>query len=66
MFIVVPLKGMSRSNEGMARMDDVLANETEEALSQFDFLGSDANEGAGEARTQGDGTEWGESYVSFD
>ncbi|XP_014666456.1 PREDICTED: striatin-3-like isoform X2 [Priapulus caudatus] len=52
-------KGMTRSNEGMARMDDVLANETEEALSQFDFLGSDGADGAGEARTQGDGTEWG-------
>ncbi|XP_014666471.1 PREDICTED: striatin-3-like isoform X4 [Priapulus caudatus] len=51
-------KGMTRSNEGMARMDDVLANETEEALSQFDFLGSDGADGAGEARTQGDGTEW--------
>ncbi|XP_014666463.1 PREDICTED: striatin-3-like isoform X3 [Priapulus caudatus] len=57
-------KGMTRSNEGMARMDDVLANETEEALSQFDFLGSDGADGAGEARTQGDGTEWEKSELA--
>ena len=47
-----------QGNEGMAGMEDVLVDdpETEEALAEFDFLVSD--DGAGEARTMGDGTEW--------
>lgn len=44
--------------DGMMGMDDMLA-ETEEVLSEFDFLGPDSGEGAGEARSQ-DGSEWGE------
>uniref|UniRef100_A0A665U5X5 Striatin, calmodulin binding protein 3 n=1 Tax=Echeneis naucrates TaxID=173247 RepID=A0A665U5X5_ECHNA len=45
-------------NEGLASEDDA---DTEEALKEFDFLvtGEDG-EGAGEARSSGDGTEWGE------
>lgn len=44
----------------MAGMDEMLADpETEEALAEFDFLVSETGEGAGEARSQGDGTEWG-------
>lgn len=46
-------------NESMAGMEDVLADpETEEVLAEFDFLVSESGEGAGEARSQGDGTEW--------
>ncbi|XP_023257569.1 striatin-3-like, partial [Seriola lalandi dorsalis] len=43
-------------NEGLASEDDA---DTEEALKEFDFLvtGEDG-EGAGEARSSGDGTEW--------
>ncbi len=41
----------------MAGMDVLADPETEEALAEFDFLVSD--QGAGEARSQGDGTEWG-------
>ncbi|XP_029650819.1 striatin isoform X6 [Octopus sinensis] len=53
-------KFKSIGNESMAGMEDVLANpETEEALAEFDFLVSESGEGAGEARSQGDGTEWG-------
>lgn len=33
--------------------------DTEEALKEFDFL-VNAEDGAGEARSSGDGTEWGE------
>eukprot|EP00106_Octopus_bimaculoides_P021342 XP_014788784.1 PREDICTED: striatin-3-like isoform X6 [Octopus bimaculoides] len=52
-------KFKSIGNESMAGMEDVLANpETEEALAEFDFLVSESGEGAGEARSQGDGTEW--------
>ena len=41
-------------------VEDVMADaETEEALAEFDFLVSESGEGAGEARSQGDGTEWG-------
>ena len=42
-------------------IDDVMTAdpETEEALAEFDFLVSESGEGAGEARSQGDGTEWG-------
>ncbi|KAK2181776.1 hypothetical protein NP493_382g02052 [Ridgeia piscesae] len=44
-------------NESM--VEDVMADaETEEALAEFDFLVSESGEGAGEARSQGDGTEW--------
>ncbi|XP_029349905.1 striatin-3 [Echeneis naucrates] len=45
-------------NEGLASEDDA---DTEEALKEFDFLvtGEDG-EGAGEARSSGDGTEWAE------
>ncbi|KAL5009242.1 hypothetical protein ScPMuIL_014823 [Solemya velum] len=49
----------SVANEGMAGIDDVLADpETQEALSEFDFLVSESGEGAGEARSHGDGPEW--------
>ncbi|GAB1608074.1 striatin-3-like isoform X5 [Argonauta hians] len=52
-------KFKSIGNESMAGMEDVLANpETDEALAEFDFLVSESGEGAGEARSQGDGTEW--------
>ena len=44
----------------MAGMEEALADpETEEALAEFDFLVSESGEGAGEARSSGDGTEWG-------
>ncbi|XP_067682536.1 striatin-3-like isoform X3 [Haliotis asinina] len=46
-------------NESMAGIEDVMADpETEEALAEFDFLVSESGEGAGEARSHGDGTEW--------
>lgn len=42
----------------MASEDDA---DTEEALKEFDFLvTAEDGEGAGEARSSGDGTEWGE------
>lgn len=47
-------------NEGLASEipDDA---DTEEALKEFDFLvNAEDGEGAGEARSSGDGTEWGE------
>lgn len=45
-------------NEGLASEDDA---DTEEALKEFDFLvTAEDGEGAGEARSSGDGTEWGE------
>ncbi|XP_063295794.1 striatin-3 isoform X2 [Pelobates fuscus] len=44
-------------NEGLAAE---LADDTEEALKEFDFLvTAEDGEGAGEARSSGDGTEWG-------
>ena len=44
----------------MAGMDDVLNDpDTEEALVEFDLILSEASEGAGEARTAGDGADWG-------
>ncbi|XP_056283272.1 striatin-3 isoform X2 [Pseudoliparis swirei] len=42
-------------NEGLASEDDA---DTEEALKEFDFLVTEDGEGAGEARSSGDGTEW--------
>ena len=48
------------ANEGLA---SELAEDadTEEALKEFDFLvTAEDGEGAGEARSSGDGTEWGE------
>ncbi|XP_077117102.1 striatin-3 isoform X9 [Ranitomeya variabilis] len=46
-------------NEGLAAE---LADDTEEALKEFDFLvTAEDGEGAGEARSSGDGTEWGKS-----
>lgn len=33
--------------------------ETEEALAEFDFLVEEAENGAGEAQSHGDGPEWG-------
>uniref|UniRef100_A0A3P8VTR7 Striatin, calmodulin binding protein 3 n=1 Tax=Cynoglossus semilaevis TaxID=244447 RepID=A0A3P8VTR7_CYNSE len=43
-------------NEGLASEDDA---DTEEALKEFDFLvTAEDGEGAGEARSSGDGTEW--------
>nr|XP_057946148.1 striatin-3-like [Doryrhamphus excisus] len=45
-------------NEGLASEDDT---DTEEALKEFDFLvTAEDGEGAGEARSSGDGTEWAE------
>ncbi|KAM9294005.1 striatin-3 isoform 3-T3 [Gastrophryne carolinensis] len=45
-------------NEGLAAE---LAEDTEEALKEFDFLvTAEDGEGAGEARSSGDGTEWAE------
>lgn len=50
-------------NEGMASEDDA---DTEEALKEFDFLvTAEDGEGAGEARSSGDGTEWGETAGWF-
>ncbi|XP_013409886.1 striatin-3 isoform X2 [Lingula anatina] len=52
-------KPKALGNESMAGMEDVLSDpDTEEALAEFDFLVSESGEGAGEARSQGDGTEW--------
>ncbi|KAM4013303.1 striatin-3 isoform 7-T7 [Anomaloglossus baeobatrachus] len=49
-------------NEGLAAE---LADDTEEALKEFDFLvTAEDGEGAGEARSSGDGTEWAEP-ISF-
>lgn len=46
------------ANEGLASEEDA---DTEEALKEFDFLvTAEDGEGAGEARSSGDGTEWGE------
>lgn len=48
-------------NEGLAAdlTDDP---DTEEALKEFDFLvTAEDGEGAGEARSSGDGTEWGKT-----
>ena len=46
-------------NESMAGMEDAMADaDTEEALAEFDFLVTEGGEGAGEARSHGDG-EWG-------
>lgn len=39
--------------------------DTEEALKEFDFLvNAEDGEGAGEARSSGDGTEWGKIHYS--
>lgn len=47
----------------MASEDDA---DTEEALKEFDFLvTAEDGEGAGEARSSGDGTEWGERHGTF-
>lgn len=49
-------------NEGLAAdlTDDP---DTEEALKEFDFLvTAEDGEGAGEARSSGDGTEWGKKH----
>lgn len=51
-------------NEGLASdlPDDP---DTEEALKEFDFLvNAEDGEGAGEARSSGDGTEWGKKTDS--
>nr|XP_040026095.1 striatin-3 [Gasterosteus aculeatus aculeatus] len=48
-------------NEGLASEDDA---DTEEALKEFDFLvTAEDGEGAGEARSSGDGTEWAEHLL---
>lgn len=40
--------------------------DTEEALKEFDFLvNAEDGEGAGEARSSGDGTEWGKIRSSY-
>lgn len=52
-------------NEGLASElpDDA---DTEEALKEFDFLvNAEDGEGAGEARSSGDGTEWGERLFNL-
>jgi striatin 1/3/4 len=52
-------------NEGLAAdlTDDP---DTEEALKEFDFLvTAEDGEGAGEARSSGDGTEWGKVVKKF-
>uniref|UniRef100_A0A8C5QR64 Striatin 3 n=1 Tax=Leptobrachium leishanense TaxID=445787 RepID=A0A8C5QR64_9ANUR len=49
-------------NEGLAAE---LADDTEEALKEFDFLvTAEDGEGAGEARSSGDGTEWDKDVLS--
>ncbi|PIN88256.1 hypothetical protein AB205_0102760, partial [Aquarana catesbeiana] len=49
-------------NEGLAAE---LAEDTEEALKEFDFLvTAEDGEGAGEARSSGDGTEWDKDVLS--
>ncbi|XP_066464665.1 striatin-3 isoform X1 [Eleutherodactylus coqui] len=48
-------------NEGLAAE---LADDTEEALKEFDFLVNADDEGAGEARSSGDGTEWDKDVLS--
>lgn len=51
-------------NEGLASdlPDDP---DTEEALKEFDFLvNAEDGEGAGEARSSGDGTEWGKKMLA--
>jgi striatin 1/3/4 len=53
------LSSVQVGNEGLASdlPDDP---DTEEALKEFDFLvNAEDGEGAGEARSSGDGTEWG-------
>ncbi|XP_072320351.1 striatin-3 isoform X2 [Eucyclogobius newberryi] len=45
-------------NEGLATEEEDA--DTEEALKEFDFLVTEDGEGAGEARSSGDGTEWAE------
>lgn len=48
----------------MAGIEDAMSDpEAEEALAEFDFLVSGNEEGAGEARSHGEGTEWGESLA---
>ncbi|KAJ0009199.1 hypothetical protein NQD34_016614 [Periophthalmus magnuspinnatus] len=49
-------------NESLATEEDA---DTEEALKEFDFLVTEDGEGAGEARSSGDGTEWGETSRLF-
>lgn len=52
-------------NEGLAAdlTDDP---DTEEALKEFDFLvTAEDGEGAGEARSSGDGTEWGKVIMKY-
>ncbi|CAM1308836.1 STRN (predicted), partial [Pycnogonum litorale] len=45
-----------KTGEGISEIDD--ETETEEVMAEFDFLGSDSTDGAGEARSHGDGSEW--------
>lgn len=47
-------------NESLASEEDA---DTEEALKEFDFLVTEDGEGAGEARSSGDGTEWAEPVL---
>lgn len=46
-----------QANESMAGMEDM--DPETEALAEFDFLVTESGEGAGEARSHGEGTEWG-------
>ena len=39
--------------------------ETEEALAEFDFLVQESEDGAGEARSHGDGPDWGKATTSL-
>lgn len=46
--------------DNIAMMED--DTETEEALAEFDFLVEEAENGAGEAQSHGDGPEWGNDF----
>lgn len=46
--------------DNIAMMED--DTETEEALAEFDFLVEEAENGAGEAQSHGDGPEWGNVF----
>ena len=49
--------------DNIAMMED--DTETEEALAEFDFLVEEAENGAGEAQSHGDGPEWGNRFLSL-
>uniref|UniRef100_A0A9J8C9Z9 Striatin, calmodulin binding protein 3 n=1 Tax=Cyprinus carpio carpio TaxID=630221 RepID=A0A9J8C9Z9_CYPCA len=58
---------IDRSGTGISRFSAYLPDDpdTEEALKEFDFLvNAEDGEGAGEARSSGDGTEWGKIVLA--